>query len=130
MKIQDIAEKQELSTKEVITILSGLGIKNKRSTSNLNREELEKFNTYLVEQEDRRPEVALIKKKDRDEQEEHKKIVIKKKKVIILKKHPKPEEKKGEPVAAKVVEEKPRKVGAKGAPLRKKETAAEASHFK
>jgi hypothetical protein len=72
MKVQEIAEKQELSTKEVLSILNNLGIKNKRSTSNLNKDELDKFNTYLGEQEDRRPEVALIKKRDKSEQEEHK----------------------------------------------------------
>jgi translation initiation factor IF-2 len=130
MKIQEIAEKKELSTKEVLTILSSLGIKNKRSTSNLNKDELEKFNTYLVAQEDRRPEVALIKKKDRDEQEEHKKIVIKKKKVIILKKHHKAEEKKEEPVARKEVKQERPKVAAKGTATRKREAAAAASHFK
>jgi translation initiation factor IF-2 len=106
MKVQELAEKQELTTKDILGILSNLGIKNKRSTSNLNKDELEKFNTYMDSQEDKRPEVALIKKKDKDEPEEHKKIVIKKKKVIILKKHAKPEEKKPEPAAAEEVGKK------------------------
>ena len=131
MKVQDIAEKQELTTKEVLGILNNLGIKNKRSTSNLNKDELEKFNTYIDEQVERRPEVALIKKKDREEPEEHKKIVIKKKKVIILKKHVKPEEKKAEPAAKTSKKQKEVK---REAPVKKvaekKEAAAAASHFK
>ena len=101
MKVQELAEKQELTAKEVLGILNTLGIKNKRSTSTLKKEELAKFNKYLSEQEEKRPEIALIKKKDKEGQEEHKKIVIKKKKVIIVKKHHKPEEKKTEPAAKK-----------------------------
>ena len=47
MKVQDLAEKQELTTKEVLGILNSLGIKNKRSTSTLKKDELEKFKGYL-----------------------------------------------------------------------------------
>jgi len=101
MKVQELAEKQELTAKEVVGILNSIGIKNKRSTSNLKKEELAKFNNYLSKQEEKRPEIALIKKKDKEGHEEHKKIVIKKKKVIIVKKHHKPEEKKTEPAAKK-----------------------------
>ncbi len=99
MKVQELAEKQELTTKEVLGILNTIGIKNKRSTSTLKKDELAKFNAYLAEQEENRPEIALIKKKDKEELEEHKKIVIKKKKVIIVKKHHKPEGMKAEPAA-------------------------------
>ena len=138
MKVQELAEKQELTTKEVLGILNGLGIKNKRSTSTLKKDELEKFKGYLEEQEDRQPEIALIKKKDKEEHEEHKKIVIKKKKVIIVKKHHKPEEEKAE-VAAKATPGA-RKKAVKEAPAKKavkerKERAAavaedKKSHFK
>jgi translation initiation factor IF-2 len=96
MKVQELAAKQELTAKEVLGILNTIGIKNKRSTSTLKKDELAKFKDYLSEQENKRPEIALIKKKDKEGHEEHKKIVIKKKKVIIVKKHHKPEEKKTE----------------------------------
>jgi translation initiation factor IF-2 len=96
MKIQELAQKQGITTKELLNILASIGLKNKRTTSKLNKDELEKFNKYIEEKEAKRPEVALIKKKEKEEPEEHKKIVIKKKKVIILKKHAKPEEKKAE----------------------------------
>jgi translation initiation factor IF-2 len=102
MKVQELAEKQELTAKEVLGILNTIGIKNKRSTSTLKKDEVKKFNTYLSNQEDKRPEIALIKKKDKEGQEEHKKIVIKKKKVIIVKKHAKTEEKKKEAAATAV----------------------------
>ena len=126
MKVQELAEKQELTAKEVLGILSTIGIKNKRSTSNLKKDELEKFNTYLSEQEDKRPEIALIKKKDKEGQEEHKKIVIKKKKVIIVKKHPKTEEKKKEAAAASVATKETAKpeTKKKAAPKKKAETVA------
>jgi len=103
MKVQQLAEKQELTTKKVLGILHTIGIKNKRSTSTLKKDELSKFNTYLAEQEENRPEIALIKKKAKEGHEEHKKIVIKKKKVIIVKKHHKPEEKMTEPAAKAAV---------------------------
>jgi translation initiation factor IF-2 len=115
MKIQELAQKQGITTKKLLNTLVTVGIKNKKTTSKLNKDELEKFNKYIEEQESKRPEVALIKKKEKEEPEEHKKIVIKKKKVIILKKHAKPEEKKEEAtVKEKVVKteqakEKPKK---------------------
>jgi translation initiation factor IF-2 len=117
MKVQELAEKQELTTKEVLGILNTIGIKNKRSTSTLKKGEVAKFNTYLAEQEENRPEIALIKKKEKEEHEEHKKIVIKKKKVIIVKKHHKPEKMKAEPAAKAAPAAK--KITAKAEPSKK-----------
>jgi translation initiation factor IF-2 len=99
MKVHELAKSQDLETREVLRILDSLGIKNKKSANKLNDEELEKFNKYIEEHVNKRPEVALIKKKDREGTEEHKKIVIKKKKVIIVKKQRAQEEEAAAPSA-------------------------------
>ncbi len=94
MRIHELAKSQELATSEVLKILGSLGVKNKKSASALNKEELKKFHQYIEENMKKQPEVALIKKKPKEEEEEHKKIIIKKKKVVILKKIPKVTDKK------------------------------------
>jgi translation initiation factor IF-2 len=94
MRIHELAKSQEIPTREVLKILSSLGIKNKKSASLLSKEEFRKFQGYIAEHSNDKPEVALIKKKPKEDEEEHKKIVIKKKKVVILKKTHKPEPKK------------------------------------
>jgi translation initiation factor IF-2 len=105
MRIHELSKSQEIPTNEVLKILGILGIKNKKSASLLSKVELDKFNNYLEEHKNDKPEVALIKKKPKEEEEEHKKIVIKKKKVVILKRHHKIEPKKEKPKR----EEKPKK---------------------
>ncbi len=145
MRVHELAKSAELDTKEVIKILSSLGIKNKKSANKLSTQELGRFHEYVENNLKKRPEVALIKKKEKEEPEEHKKIVIKKKKVIILKKPHKAEPKKVEVGAKKkktaapapvsesaktARKEKPEKVRPAARSKRLSKTEEKKSHFK
>ncbi|MFW6138886.1 MAG: translation initiation factor IF-2 [Spirochaetota bacterium] len=105
MKVHELAKTKDLSTEEVLKILGSLGIKNKKSASALNQEELEQFQEYVDKNMNSQPDVALIKRKPKESEEDHKKIVIKKKRVIIVKK-PHREGKKEEPSDKEAVQEK------------------------
>jgi translation initiation factor IF-2 len=130
MKVSEIAKNNDLTTKEVLSLLKILEIKNKKSTSSLNTKELGKVTKYIEENIAKKPEVALIKKKPVKE-DDHKKIVIKKKKVIILKKPQKAaaaeEEKAGAKESAEV---KAGKVTAKKKPAKEVKPSAAAEKAK
>lgn len=130
MKVHELAKSRELTTKEVLAILNSLNIKNKKSASKLEKEELAQFERYIEEHVEKKPEVALIKKKEKEEHEEHKKIIIKKKKVVIVKKLHKPEAKKeAAPKEKPVIKEKKEK---KPAPAKAQRQPPEdkKSHYK
>ncbi len=106
MRVHELAKNYGLATTEVIKILDSIGIKNKKSASILEKEEIENFKNYIEKKEDK-PSVALIKKNQKNQQEKHKKVVIKKKKVVIVKKaHKEQTEESKPPVAVKEREEK------------------------
>jgi len=88
MKVYELAKNQGMGTKEVIKVLDSLGIKDKKSASTLNEKEVQQYQRYMEESEDKKPEVALIKKKAKEEEDKKKIVIKKKKKVVILKKHP------------------------------------------
>jgi len=88
MKVHELAKQQGVDTKELLNVLDNIGIKNKKSASVLTEAEVKKYMDY-VEQENDKPEVALIKKKPKPAPEPKKIVIKKKKKVVIVKKpHP------------------------------------------
>jgi len=105
MRIHEIAKSMQLLTDEVLKILDSIGIKNKKSSSILNKEQLKKFQQYVKDNNKDQLEVSLIKKKPKEEAE-RKKIVIKKKKIIILKKLHKLEKEKELPLEKKEFEKR------------------------
>ena len=63
MKIDELAKSEDLTTKEVMKVLDTLGMKNKKSTSKLNKKEVDNVLQYIAENITKKLEVALIKKK-------------------------------------------------------------------
>jgi len=126
MKVSEIAKEYDLTTKELLSIIKTLDIKNKKSASSLTTKELGKVKKYIEDNITKKPEVALIKKKPVKE-EDHKKIVIRKKKVIILKKPQKAAADEDETAAGakKTVETKGRKSAAEKKPSRDIQPPAE-----
>ncbi len=112
MKVHELAKQQGVDTKELLNVLDNIGIKNKKSASVLTEAEVKKYMDY-VEQENDKPEVALIKKKPKPATEPKKIVIKKKKKVVIVKKphppHPKEVREEKETVLRPAVKEEKKK---------------------